>query len=115
MKKRFKTWYQLVWVAVLSLMVLLAGAEAQAGFIDPLGGVTIAGLIIRITNWLIGLVALLAMLSLVVGGIKFILAFGSEDKLRSAKTIIFWSVAGLAVVILGYVIIRQVATILGAT
>jgi hypothetical protein len=87
-------------------------SNAYAGFINPLPGQTIPSIIINITKWLLGITALLALLSLVVGGLRFVTALGSEDKLRSAKTIILWSLAGLGIVLLAYVIINQLSIVL---
>jgi fumarate reductase subunit D len=75
---------------------------------------TVSDIIINITKWLLGLVGILALLALVIGGIRIIGAFGDEEKVRKGKTIIYWAVAGLAVVFLAYAVIITLSRTLGA-
>lgn len=105
-----KTW------KALTAAWLLAPAIVFAQVIDnPIPKVTsISELIIRITQWLLGLVGILALLALVVGGIRIIGAFGDEEKVRKGKTIIYWAVAGLVVVFLAYAVIITLSRTLGA-
>lgn len=89
---------------------------ADPGFTNPLGEVkTIIPFLSRITTWLLGLVGFLAMLALVVGGIRMITAFGNEQGVEKAKEIIKWAVIGLVVVVLSYAVIRIVSGFLGVT
>lgn len=85
--------------------------QAQGGGIEnPLGNTsTITGLLIQVIQFLLGLVGVLALLALIIGGVRIILAFGSEDKLRDGKKIIWWAIVGLIVVIASFAIIRLVA------
>jgi uncharacterized membrane protein len=95
---------------VLSVLVPV-GADAQRGQIEnPLeGGVTtISGLLVRVAQWLLGLVAILALLALIIGGTRMILAFGREDAVASAKKIMFWAVIGLIVAIASLAIVNIV-------
>lgn len=93
---------------------------AQGGITNPLAGpqgaTSIEGVFINITKWLLGIVAILALLALIVGGARMILSFGNESGVASAKKIIWWAVVGLAVVVASYAIIALVISdILGAT
>lgn len=86
-----------------------------SGFVNPLGSITtISALLIKIINWLLGLVGLLALLALIYGGIKLIISLGNESGVQTAKSIIFWAIAGLTVVIVSYAILTTVGKILGA-
>lgn len=71
---------------------------APGKFCNPLGGVdTLDGFLIRILTWLLGTVALFAMIALVWGGLQMILAFGDEARVRNAKRTIWWAIVGFAV------------------
>ncbi len=84
-----------------------------ATFVRPLGNVSIGNIIVNIINWLLGLAVLLAMLALVIGGIRLIFGgFDNEAEAARAKKIIFWSLAGLAVVVLSLTIINILSGIL---
>lgn len=110
------------WLAVVLLFVLCvpffvaAAVPAPAQFQNPLGGTTIYSLLGKVIGFLLGLVGLLAMLALVWGGIQFIISFGDETKLKSAKQIVYAAISGLLVVTLSYLIIRVVTQyLLGVT
>ncbi len=96
-------------------LVLPAVAFALEGGIDnPLPNTaTFSGLLTNITRYLLGLVGTVALLALIVGGVRMILAFGKEDAVKSSKQIIFWAVVGLIVVFAAYFIISLVSRFLG--
>jgi type II secretory pathway component PulF len=102
---------------VSALLLFIVPVLAFAQIENPLGGAggatTIQGVLINVSRFLLGLVALLALLSVIVGGIWMILAFGREDQVRRAKQIITWAVIGLIVSGGAYAIISMVAQMLG--
>ena len=60
---------------------------------------------------LIGFVGSIAILFLVVGGIRFATAYGKEESIESAKRQITWSIVGLLLAILSYTIVSIVVNI----
>lgn len=62
-----------------------------------------------ILNFLLGITGLLAIIMFVIGGFMFFAAAGDEKRAETAKSIIKYSVAGVAVVILSLIVIRTVA------
>jgi len=102
-------------LAVVTFFAVPAIALAQ-GIENPLADATFSGLLIRLTQWLLGMVAILALLGIVYGGIRMILAVGNEQGLSEAKRIVTWSVAGVIVAGLSFAIVSIVATeLLGIT
>lgn len=103
-------------MTLLGMIIPAIEAFAQQGIANPLGEDvdTLDGILTNLIQWLLTLVGILALLALVVGGIRLIVAFGREDSVKSAKQIIFWAVIGLIVVFVSYTIIIRVAAILGA-
>ncbi len=100
-------------LASASLLILPAIVHAQQ-IKNPLSATSIQGLLVSFTRFLLGLVGSLALLALVVGGIKYITSFGNENGIASAKKIIFWAIAGLIVVFMSYLVITVVQGLLGA-
>lgn len=68
-------------------------------------------LLIKIINWLLSLVAILALVALIVGGIMYIVSLGSEDAAKRAKRIILYAIIGLLVVFISFAILAAVQTL----
>lgn len=64
--------------------------------------------ILRVFGGVLNFAALAAVLMLVVAAIRLVIAHGSQDKLQEAKKHIIWTLAGLAVIILSLLIVRNV-------
>lgn len=108
-----------LFLAVPTLALVQGPPQPPAGgstFKNPLGdNVTLTGFLIRITNWLLGISAFLVMVALIVGGIRFVISFGNEQAVSSAKRILTWAVIGLIIITLSYAILTFVRQILGVT
>ena len=63
-------------------------------------------------QWLLGLVAVLALMSIIIGGIMYILSIGNENMAAKAKKAILYAIIGLLVVGLSFAIISVVETFL---
>lgn len=83
---------------------------AQPGGLST--SVSVSSLLQTIINWLLSLVAVLALLALIVGGVMYILSFGSEDAAKRAKRIIMYAIIGLLVVFLSFAILSTVQSLL---
>ncbi|HEY4524634.1 MAG TPA: pilin [Patescibacteria group bacterium] len=73
----------------------------------------IAGLVQAIINWLLGLGGALAVIAIVYSGIMYITAGDDPTKAETAKKNLVWAVIGVVIILLAYVIINEVARILG--
>lgn len=80
------------------------------GITNPLGGKdqTITDILVKVVNWMLGLVGIVALIALITGGARMIMDFGNEEQVHKGKTTILWAVIGLLVVILSYAIINIV-------
>jgi hypothetical protein len=58
------------------------------------------GIILKITNGLMSVVAGVAVITLIYGGIRYAIAAGSEDQIKKAKSIIFWGGFGLVIALI---------------
>lgn len=107
-------------ILLVSVFALLVPSLATAAvFENPLGtGDTSAKDIIKRTikntiSFIIGLSAIVALTSLVYGGLRLILGASlSESEIARAKQIIFWSIIGLVVIGMAAAILSRLALIL---
>jgi hypothetical protein len=63
---------------------------------------TVAG---KIVNFLLVLAGSLAVIFLIVGGIRYIISSGSPDGIEKAKKTITYAIIGIIVIILSYIIV----------
>lgn len=75
---------------------------------NPLGTVTLEGLIARIINYALGLVGTISLLLFVYGGFIWMTSAGSSDKVKKGRDIIVWAVIGMAVVFMSYIAVKFV-------
>lgn len=61
-----------------------------------------------IVQIILGITGSLAFIAFTVGGVMFITAQGSEDRLTKAKSIIYWSIAALLVIAASYALVLGV-------
>ena len=105
-------------ILLLSGLFTASTARAQAVFQNPLGrNVTLFSLLTSIINWLLGISAVIAVLAIVVAGVRIIIhsMSGDEKALDSSKEVVKWAIIGLALIALSWVIVRTVPAILGIT
>lgn len=72
----------------------------------------LAPAITKVITWILGLVALIAVLMIVWGGVQYLTAAGDQDRTRSAKDTITHAIMGLAIAGLAYAIITTIVTAL---
>ena len=72
---------------------------------------SILSTIALIINWILGLLAALAVLVIIVAGIMYITSGGDEGKVETAKNWIMYAIIGLIIALLGYVIVYSVSGI----
>jgi uncharacterized membrane protein required for colicin V production len=79
---------------------------------DPLGvGATqgaVQGLIGKIINAVLGLVGSVALAMFIYGGVLWMTAAGSNERVQKGKDVILWATIGLVVIFSAYAIIRFV-------
>lgn len=69
---------------------------------------TILGIVL---NYLLGFIGFLGILGFVIAGIMYLTAAGDEDQVEKAKKIIMYSIIGVIVALLGFVVMTAVGTI----
>ncbi len=65
---------------------------------------------VKIINWVLGFLALIAIVIVLIGGFEWMTAGGSEDKVKTAKKRLTYGLIGLAIIFLAWAIVRFVLT-----
>lgn len=87
-------------------------ANAQSGG-TPQG--TLIGIIKTTMNWLLAVLGFFGIIGFVISGIMYLTAAGDEDRMEKAKNTMMWSIMGVIVALIGFVIIQAVNTWLGGS
>ncbi|MEA3273220.1 MAG: pilin [Patescibacteria group bacterium] len=76
---------------------------------------TIHDIVFNLASWLLLLLGSIALIGFVISGILYLTAAGNEEKMETAKKGMIYSVIGVIVGLLGYVIVQAVDAWLGGT
>jgi len=79
----------------------------------PKGKIT--EIVINIMNWLLALVGIIGIIGFVISGILYFIAAGDEGKMGTAKNAMTYSIIGVIVALMGYVIIQAANSMLNGT
>jgi len=114
MKNKLRSVASAVAVAALTLPAL---AFAQFGLPNGtnLPDNSIMNIIKGIMNWLLALVGILGVIGFAIAGILYLTAAGDEDRIGLAKRAMTWSIVGVIVALLGLVIVRAAASMIGGS
>ncbi len=74
-----------------------------------LGTADLKQTVVNIISWVLGILALVAVVMIIYGGFIWLTAAGNEEKIEKAKKIIGAAVVGLIVVLLAWAIVIFVA------
>lgn len=105
---------------LLMCLMLPVAAGAQWAVSNPgglpaptTGGIT--GIIKNIMNWLLVLLGIFGVIGFVIAGILYLTAAGNDDQMKKGKNAMTWSIIGIIVGLMGYVIIQAADKMLKAT
>jgi len=88
----------------------LSNADAS---LLPSGEIT--KIVTNIMNWLLALVGIIGIIGFVISGILYFIAAGDEGKMGTAKNAMTYSIIGVIVALMGYVIIQAANSMLNGT
>ena len=80
---------------------------------DVSGAKTILEILQTALNFLLSIVGIIAIIMLVIGGLMYLLSAGDEDRMKTGKTIVIYSLIGIAVALSALVLVTQVAGFFG--
>lgn len=90
------------------------GSSNNSGeFYNPLGGVnTIPALIVKATKIILALTGMLAVLFIIIGGLRYITSGGSPEAVKSAKNTVTYAIIGLVIAVMAFAIVNVVTNLL---
>lgn len=68
----------------------------------------LAEIFVTVINWALAIAFILAVIFLIYGGFRYILAGGNEESAKAGRTAIFNALIGVVIVVLSYVIVQIV-------
>ncbi|MFA6475298.1 MAG: hypothetical protein WCV88_03820 [Patescibacteria group bacterium] len=102
----------LITSSLIALPLLsLAEYTPQAVVFDPnsnverntgLGNATPGGIAAGVINWVLGILALLAICLVIYGGILWMTSAGNEEQVKKAKDILFGALIGVVIILASY-------------
>lgn len=106
-----------VFVAWVALAVpSQVSAQWSTGYSYAKGAGTPTGTITNIVgqtmNWLLAILGIFGIIGFVISGILYLTAAGNDDQISTAKNAMKYSIIGIIVALLGFVIIQAVNTLL---
>lgn len=78
-----------------------------------LGGGSIYNIISQTLAWLLGILGFIAVIGFVISGILYLTAAGNESQIEKAKSAMTYSIVGVIVALMGWVIVQAVQAWLG--
>ncbi len=94
---------------ILPTVVLAAANPTKFGPVAPFAGTstgTIIDALQRIVNALLGFVAVIAVIFIIIGGVRYITSQGDEDAAASAKNTVLYALIGLIIIALSAVLVN---------
>lgn len=107
----FKKYFSALSVSVITAMPLTVFA---AELHNPLGKVSVAVLVGRVINAMLGIVGSVALLMFILGGWKWLTSGGESEKITKGLETMKWAVIGLMVIFAAYPLTNFVITQLGS-
>ena len=104
---------------VVALAPAIASAQWGRGQGNAASGGTpggsIYGIINSTMNWLLAILGFLGIIGFVIAGILYLTAAGDEDQIGKAKNAMMYSIIGVIVALLGFVVLTAAKTFFQGT
>ena len=120
MKRVFKVIFPIVMISLVGLvgfapvsaLTLQEGAEAAKCDGCPENLFGDAGIFRQVTNTILYVVGIIAVVMLIIGGIKYVVSGGDSKKVTDAKNTVLYAIIGLVVAFLAFAIVNFVISAL---
>lgn len=96
---------------VANAALLGAGDNVQSVSEETGGATSLRTLILRMVNYFLTFLGVLAVIMIIYGGVTYVTAAGKDEALGNAKKIIMYALVGIVIVLLSFALVN---TILGA-
>ena len=98
----------MVGVSSVSALTLQEGAEAARCDGCPANLFGDTGVFKQVTNTILYIVGIIAVIMLICGGVKYVISGGDAKKVTDAKNTVLYAIIGLVIAFLAYAIINFV-------
>jgi len=102
----------------ISVALMTAPALVSAQFAVPsdsgLSSASLTDIVRNFMKWILIIVGLLGVIGFAVAGVLYLTAAGDEERIKTAKSAMIYSIVGVVVALLGLVIMNAVYKLLGA-
>jgi hypothetical protein len=107
----------IITLTLTAFLFLLISGSASAGSVaasltNPIGVDDPRDIIGNVIKAMLGIAGSLALLFFIYGGLMWVMAGGSDEKIKKGKDMIMWASLGLAVIFLSYALVRFVISAL---
>lgn len=109
-------------IAIMVLPVIVSAVESTPPAFSTatlnstgLPSSSISGIVTNIMNWLLKMVGILGVIGFAISGVLYLTAAGDDDRIKTAKTAMIYSIVGVIVALVGVVVINAVTGMLGGT
>ena len=102
-------------VANVSALTLQEGAQAAQCDGCPSDLFGDKGIFKQVTNTILYIVGIIAVVMLIIGGIKYLLSGGDSKKVTDAKNTVLYAIIGLVICFLSFAIVNFVISALPST
>ncbi len=113
MQKRTRIGLAVAALALVAMPMIASAAPVTEFTIFPvdtgLGTADLKDTVVNIIQWVLGILALVAVALVIYGGFTWMTAAGNEERIEKGKKIISAAIVGLIVVILAWAIVIFVA------
>ena len=96
----------------VSALTLQEGAEAARCDGCPANLFGDTGIFKQVTNTILYIVGIIAVVMLIIGGIKYVVSGGDAKKVTDAKNTVLYAIIGLVIAFLAFAIVNFVVTAL---
>ena len=104
------------YVLVALATPLISNAQWNADNVNAKAGLptgTITGIVISVMQWILVILGAIGVIGFVVAGIIYLTSAGDDNRIGTAKKAMLYSIIGVIVGLMGYVIIQAVNQMLG--
>lgn len=117
-----KSGFKKISVLVLFILLLslpfcvdaLEGGKKQSGIDNPLTSKTFSELAEKIIVWIRNIGLIIGVIMIIWAGYLFMSSRGDEEKVKTAKKALIWTLIGMAILIIGEGFIGVIKDLLGA-
>lgn len=101
----------LTFISVFPAIASAGGAIGPPDKPEIVAEGSLRAIVLRIVNYFLGFLGLLAVIMVIYGGVTYVTAAGKDEAVGNAKKIIMYALIGIIIILLAFAIVN---TVLGA-